>query len=184
MTTTSHTTRAESVPRQPDARGPARLWPHVAVVAVALALWLVSLRQIDVDHLGTVGLISAFPATWWASLALLVVGMAFATSERGTRRRPAVAYLSGALLVLYATAPLTETVPRYTYAYKHIGVTQYIATHHTVDRSIDIYHRWPGFFSFSAWFDGVAGIASPLSYAAWSEFVVSALWAVLVFALA
>jgi hypothetical protein len=184
MTTTSQTTRAETVSLQPDTGAPARLWPHVAVVAAALALWLVSLRQIDVDHLGTVGLLSALPVTWWASLALLVGGLAFATAERGTRRRPAIGYLSGALLVLYATAPLTETVPRYTYAYKHIGVTQYITTHHTVDRSIDIYHRWPGFFSFSAWFDGVAGITSPLSYAAWSEFVVSALWAVLVFVLA
>jgi hypothetical protein len=184
MTTTTRQTRpTETVLPQPVWRY-RHLWPHLAVVGVALVLWGISLSQIDLDDLGTVGLISALPATWWLALALLAGGLAVAVSYRGQRFRPAAAYLAGQLLVLYATPPLLETVPHYTYVYKHIGVTQYIVTHGTVDRSIDIYQRWPGFFSLSAWFDKVAGVSSPLSYAAWAELVQNGLWALLVFVLA
>ncbi|HEY4570449.1 MAG TPA: hypothetical protein VIH10_13320, partial [Kribbella sp.] len=135
-TTTRHTGPNEDVLPHSGSRF-RHLWPHLGVVGVALVLWVISLQQIDLDDLGTVGLISALPATWWVALAMLAAGLAVAVAYRGHSFRPAVAYLAGQLLLLYATPPLLETVPHYTYAYKHIGVTQYIVTHGTIDRSID-----------------------------------------------
>src|SRR3954451_1071105 len=110
-TTTRQTSGTEDVLPQPGS--PYRhLWPHLAVVAVALGLWVVSLRQIDLGHLGTIGLVSVFPLTWWGSLALLVVGMVVATASRASRLRPAPLYIAAFLLVLYATAPLLEGTTR------------------------------------------------------------------------
>jgi hypothetical protein len=72
------------------------------------------------------------------------------------------------IAVLHATAPLLYDVPRYAWTYKHIGVIDYLATHGTADRSIDVYQNWPGFFALNAWFSHAAGIA-PLDYAGWAQ---------------
>jgi hypothetical protein len=70
--------------------------------------------------------------------------------------------------MLHGTLPLVLGDPQYAYVYKHFGVVDYIATHGSVDERIDIYQNWPTFFALSAWFDQVAGVQSPIAYAAWS----------------
>ena len=52
--------------------------------------------------------------------------------------------------------------------FKHIGVVEYIALHGSVNDHIDIYENWPGFFAVAAWFDRLAGVPNPVSYAAWA----------------
>ena len=69
--------------------------------------------------------------------------------------------------MIHGTAPLLFAEPRYAWTYKHIGVVQYINLHGALDASIDIYHNWPGFFALAAWFGRIAGINTPLAYAAW-----------------
>jgi hypothetical protein len=73
--------------------------------------------------------------------------------------------------MLYGTAPLVYPEGRYSWLYKTIGVVQYVNAHGQLDRNIDIYQNWPGFFAFAAWFDKVAGVGSPLVYAKWAQLV-------------
>jgi hypothetical protein len=99
-------------------------------------------------------------------LPLLPIGIAL-SNPRPSRARLLV-HLLALVLMLHGTLPLVLADPQYAYVYKHFGVVDYIATHGSVDERIDIYQNWPTFFALSAWFDQVAGVQSPIAYAAWS----------------
>ena len=71
--------------------------------------------------------------------------------------------------MLYGTGAVVYSAGRYAWLYKTIGVVQYVDAHGSLDRSIDIYQNWPGFFALAAWFDKVAGVSSPLDYAKWTQ---------------
>ncbi|MCK9893712.1 hypothetical protein [Frankia sp. AgB32] len=163
---------------------PSRRATVLATVLLGLVLWVVSLRVIRVDHLGSYGLLAALPAIWFVALGLVT----FAAVGALAAARPSGAVLACAgvalAVVLYATIPAVADMPQYAYVYKHIGVTRYIEAHHGVDRSIDIYHRWPGFFALAALFGEVAGRPNPVSFAAWAEPLFAVVDLLLVVALA
>jgi hypothetical protein len=71
--------------------------------------------------------------------------------------------------MIHGTAPLVYVEPRYAWSYKHFSVVNYINTHGRLDASIDLYNNWPGFFALAAWFGNVAGVGTPLIYAAWAQ---------------
>jgi len=75
------------------------------------------------------------------------------------------------VVMLYGTAPLVYSQGRYSWLYKHIGIVQYVNSHSRLNRYIDIYHNWPGFFALASWFGKVAGVGSPLEYAKWAQLV-------------
>jgi hypothetical protein len=75
------------------------------------------------------------------------------------------------VVMLYGTAPLVYSASRYSWQYKLIGVVQYVNAHGQLNQHIDIYQNWPGFFAFAAWFEKVAGIENPLTYAKWAQLV-------------
>jgi hypothetical protein len=83
------------------------------------------------------------------------------------------------ILMLYGTAPLVYAAPRYSWLYKYIGVVQYINLHGHLNTKIDVYQNWPGFFAFTAWFDKIVGVQSPLAYAKWAQLAFELLTAVM-----
>jgi len=80
-------------------------------------------------------------------------------------------HASALVIMLYSTAPLVYSQGRYSWLYKHIGIVQYINAHGQLNRFIDIYQNWPGFFALAAWFGKVSGVGSPLEYAKWAQLV-------------
>jgi hypothetical protein len=135
----------------------------------AVLAWAVSLHMIHTRGLGRYGLPPALPVIWYAALAVLIGGAV--TAMWGMRPSVAmiVLYVLAIVVVLYATVPAITAVPHYPWAYKHIGVTRFIAAHGGVEYANgDIYHRWPGFFALAAVFSRLAGV-DPLSYATWAE---------------
>lgn len=149
--------------------GPRRNGVLLAAVLVGLVGWAVSLRGIDVDRLGSYGLLAALPALWFVALGVLAIAAVVALSAVRPSG-PLLACVGIALvIVLYATIPAVTDLPQYAYVYKHIGVTRFIEAHHGVDRSVDLYHRWPGFFALAAFFGEVAGRPDPVTFAAWAE---------------
>ena len=149
-----------------------------ALLPVSAALWIVGVRQI---HSSPVPL-SVLPAgSVWVFLAALGV-LVVSTGLLLTRRRfssPRMALHLGVLLVmLYGTAPVVFPEPRFAWLYKHTAITNYIALHHALSRSMDIYRIWPGFFAVAAWIDKVAGVSTPLVYASWAELFFEILYAI------
>ena len=75
---------------------------------------------------------------------------------------------------MHATPAILYATTRYSWSYKHVGIVDYIVTHHGVDRAIPnltAYQDWPGFFGLNALFVSGSGTASAFSYTVWAPFV-------------
>ncbi len=146
---------------------------HVSDVAlpVSIALWAIGVSRTNTTTLGPFGLPAQLPVIFYAGVALLVLSAVIElTIEHPSRWRMAL-HAIGLVVMLYGTAPLVYPEGRYSWLYKTIGVIQYINVHGQLDRNIDIYQNWPGFFALAAWFGKVAGVGSPLAYAKWAQLV-------------
>lgn len=142
---------------------------HVGFIAAALALWALTLGQADVARIDDFGLLGVLPAGYYVSLAVLVGGFAIAV----TRATPPPAWVFGLYVValvaiLHGTVPLLYDEPRYAWTYKHLAVTDLIAATGHVDRSIDIYNNWPGFFALAGWVQRLSGVPM-VDVAAWAQ---------------
>jgi hypothetical protein len=84
-----------------------------------------------------------------------------------------VAHVVLLVLMFHGTPALLYGTLRYSWAWKHVGITQYIAVHQHVDLHMQsnpelvAYQDWPGFFAFNALLTTGARLFSPLSYASW-----------------
>ena len=138
-------------------------------VVVALVVWRLSLRHVDVANLGSYGLPPALPITWYLALSLSVVGAVTAITARRTSGLIMVVYVVAIAIILFGTVPVLSAQPHYAWVYKHIGVVRYLEVHGKANPSVDIYNRWPGFFALGAAFSLVAGRPNPETYASWAE---------------
>src|SRR5256885_2469204 len=141
---------------------------HTLIIGLATGFWIAALLRADLSKMAGFGLLDAVPASWAAALVLLAAGFALAAASERPRPLLLGAYVVAAVVVLDATAALLYPEARFAWTYKHLGVIDYVAVHGSVDRSIDIYQNWPGFFALNAWLSRVAGI-SPLAYAPWAQ---------------
>ena len=154
------------------------------VLLAAMVLWAATLESTN-HHLGDYGLLTAFPATWYISLALVVALCIWSAARPGVHSGwLAGASITGLVVILYSSAGLLTDVPRLPWTYKHIAVTDLIQTTGQFDPDIDIYNRWPGFFLFSAFLGESSGYKDALSYAGWAEPVFALMNVALVLAIA
>jgi len=159
-----------SLPRRPLSPG-RRLLPlflHLLLFVLAMGLFSWALVAADPGELGESGLLDVLPPQYYVALLLLVLGFVLAV----TGPRPVVPllvlYTLGLIAVLHGTVPILFEEPRYPWTYKHIAATELIGATGSVERSLDIYNNWPGFFAIHAWFSDALGIA-PLEYARWAQ---------------
>lgn len=139
--------------------GNRHLGVHLAVLGVAAALWIVAVRSTDLPAMAGLGLLDALPPTFYAATVLLVGGFAHAASRRRPDRRVLALHVVALATLLHGTTSLLYDVPRYPWTYKHIGITELLASRGSIDRSIDIYNNWPGFFALGAWVSSATGVS-------------------------
>jgi hypothetical protein len=141
---------------------------HLWLLAVAAALWIVSVRAVRLDDMAGLGLLDALPATYFEAIAVVTLGFVFATAHE--RLHPALLwmYVLALIWLLHGTTPLLYDEPRYGWTYKHLGAINLIAATGGADRGVDIYMNWPGFFVLNAWLKSVTGV-EPIRYAEWSQ---------------
>jgi GT2 family glycosyltransferase len=147
---------------------PADIRAHIAVIAVAITAWAASLTGADLNRMAGLGLLNAMPPTYFLAIALLLCGFVAAVTRPVLSQRLLGAYVLALVVVLHATTPLLYDQPRYTWTYTHLGVINFIAETGGVDRHVDIYNNWPGFFALNAWFSRATGVA-PAAYAEWAQ---------------
>jgi hypothetical protein len=135
----------------------------------AIGLWIGSLSSIHVAQMTTYGLPSVLPASWYVALAILIVGLASTICTARPHGLALTLYVVGIALVLFGTVPAAAGEPQYSWVYKHFGVVRYIELHGSVNWAVDIYNRWPGFFSVSAVLSALTGVRDPVHYGAWAE---------------
>lgn len=174
---------------------PAVLGPLLAVMCAAL-LWAISLPRIDPARMNDYGLVSVLPPTMYAAFLILTVSFCLAVYRRPTpsplllpsgwgedveeiprRQRQAAPVLIVLLhvilliVMIHGTPAIVYGTVRYSWAWKHVGIVDYIQRHGSVNPNIaylNVYHNWPGFFALGALFTEVAGFTSALSLAGWA----------------
>ncbi|MER5866305.1 glycosyltransferase [Kitasatospora sp. NPDC002040] len=148
------------------------------VLPVALLLWLLSLRSVDLAAMNDLGLLQVLPPAYWAAVALLTVGFSLALRDRRVRTGWLVAYLLGLIAMIHATPSLLYPTLRYSWAWKHLAVLDaMIRNNGPVPNAegFDIYNQWPGFFVLNGLVLRVTGLHSALGYAAWAPLVTNLL---------
>lgn len=146
------------------------LFSSLAVVCAA-GLWIISLRSgIDLGRMNDLGLISVLPLTFYLALGVLTVSFCLAIHRPSTPIPLLLLHVVVLIAIIHATPTILYGTLRYSWAWKHVGIVDYILRHGSVDPSISFlnaYHNWPGFFALNAFITNVAGFKSALSYAAW-----------------
>jgi phosphate starvation-inducible membrane PsiE len=119
------------------------------------------------------GLIPLLPLTFWAALAVLLVSFSVVVGRSSTAASLLLAHVVTLIAILSATPCLIYGTLRYTAAWKHVGVVDFLLRHNGVDASwventAGAYQFWPGFFSFNAMLVKACGLQTPLDYASWA----------------
>lgn len=156
-----------------------------AILALAAPLWIQGLVTAEQGPLDDFGLLPQLPPAWYLAVGLCVGVGVWGVVARSPFSNGLMSSAVGLLaIILYATPALLADAPRFPWTYKHIAVTNFITGTGQVDASIDIYNRWPGFFSVSALLGEAMGYPNALDYAAWAETGFALADAVLVLAIA
>jgi len=161
-----------------------RRLPTIAALAVGSLLWGLSLINVPIREMNDIGLLSVLPATYY--LALIVVTISFCLNVFAKENEQWVlqAHLGLLILIFHGTPQILYGTLRYTWAWKHVGVVDYILRHHQVNPNIDFlqaYHNWPGFFALNALFVETAGLHTAASYAGWAPVFFNLLFAAALF---
>ncbi len=146
------------------------IFEALLLVAAAIILWLAALPSINLRNLGDLGLVTLLPLPIYAALGLLI--LSFAISVHAQPLRPAILFLHVVTLIviIHGTPVLLYGTLRYSWAWKHVGIIDFIQRYGVVDPTIDIlgvYHNWPGFFTANALLTQLTGLDT-LRYAAWA----------------
>jgi hypothetical protein len=143
---------------------------HLLLITAAIVTYLLSVRRVEPDELGSYGLVSVLPLTVWIAFGILLVGFSCATVWRSSGW-VLPAYVIAVSSMLHGMAALVYEFPRFPWAWKHMGVVDYIQRHLAVDptiESMNVYHSWPGFFGLGALISDSAGVGYPIALVAWT----------------
>jgi hypothetical protein len=141
----------------------------LALIATIL-LWTISLRNVDISRMTDVGLVSVLPPTAYLALLILIVNFVMVVHQRQAPVGLLLLQTVTLILIFHGTPNILYGTLRYSWAWKHVGIVDYIQRFGTVDPGIsylNAYQNWPGFFALNALITEAAGFKSALSYAAW-----------------
>lgn len=139
-------------------------------LAFAAGLWILSLQYFNLEQMKDWGLVSVFPAAIIFSYAILVFSFASLYFRKSVKDAVFACHILVLILMLHATPQLLYGTLRYSWAWKHVGIVDYIIRHHAINPTIKIlsaYHNWPGFFALNALFTELVGFPSAHVYAGW-----------------
>jgi hypothetical protein len=144
---------------------------HVGLLALALALWAGTLAGTDVQRMSDFGLVSVLPGAYLAALA--VVTVSFCVALRSPERHWALlgAHVLVLLVILHGTPAILYGTLRYAWAWKHIGIVDYILRHGSLNQGnvqFSAYQDWPAFFALVALIVHAGGFGSALAFASWA----------------
>jgi len=157
----------------------ARVLPALLPLLCALAVWIACLRRIDPSAMNDLGLASVLPYRAWLPHLLLSAGFFFVICRQPGRVWLPCLYLIALVLVLHATPAIEYGTLRYPWAWKHLGIVDYIQRHGSVDRATPIlsaYHNWPGFFAAAAFIADLVGVRDLAGPALWAPVVLNLLY--------
>lgn len=144
----------------------------IALLAAGIALWVSGLPAIEPAAMNDLGLASVLPWQVWAAGGLLVIGFCLSVRTNSATSSLAFLQLVGLTVVLHGTPAIAYGTLRYSWAWKHIGIVDFIQRHGGPDPDaafLAVYHNWPGFFLAAAWLSDLFAL-TPLALAGLARF--------------
>ncbi len=141
-------------------------------------LWWWSLDRIRVDSMTDIGLVSVLPISGWIAIAALIASIVSALTRPVLDERRLWVLLGGFVVLIHAASPVLYGTLRYSWAWKHVGIVDYITRRSSVNpriNSLDVYHNWPGFFSANASLVDLSGMKNAVPLAMLTPVVVNLL---------
>lgn len=138
-----------------------------AMLVVGIAVWLVAVRGTNLNQTGGLGLVNAFPTTYYVAVAICVAAIVLSLVWSPFSRLACFSGLATFVLMIFGTPPMVYSEPQFAWVYKHFGVIEYFMAHGSTNRAIDIYQNWPGLFAANALLAKASGL-HPIDYAAWA----------------
>jgi len=155
------------------------LGPLLPVLAAVL-IWVIGLQDVDIDDMTDLGLVSVLPVSVYAAVAILTVSFCLGLRRGDTHWLVPALHVAALIVVIHGTPAILYDTLRYSWAWKHVGIVDYIQRHGSVDpglSTLQAYQSWPGFFALNALVTEVAGFGSPLSFASWGPVFFNVLFA-------
>jgi len=138
------------------------------LIAGAVYAWIRSLHGVNLNQIGEIGLVSVLPDWFYVALALLTLSFAITVVLARPPRILLLTQVTLLLLIFHATPSILYPTVRYGWAYKHVGVVNFLIHHRAIHPLLDAYQDWPGFFAFGAFLTREAGLRTALQYANWA----------------
>lgn len=149
---------------------------HAAIPIVAAIAWFIALARVETRDVGDLGLVSALPVEVFLVLGIAAASFAGAVAAREPSERLALLHVLALIAMLYGATGAVAEVPSFHVTWRHAGVAEYIAEHGSVDRAIDAYFNWPGFFALAASASELAGLDNPVGLARYAPVVFNLLY--------
>jgi hypothetical protein len=143
----------------------------LVLTLVAIAMWTLALSSVDASRMTDIGIVSVLPAWSFAAFFILIVSFCLVISRQELNIALLVWHLIVLILFIHGMPIILYGTLRYSWAWKHIGIVDYISRHGSVDREIDTlsaYHNWPGFFALNALVTDITGLKTPVIFALWA----------------
>nr|CAD6405408.1 hypothetical protein REQ54_00018 [Rhizobium sp. Q54] len=110
--------------------------------------------RLEPDAIGDLGILTIMTWHSWVGLALLVAGFFLSLEHANSRPLLPGLFLLALIAALHLVPAYAYGTLRYSWAWKHIGIVDYIMRNGRLDRDavyLSAYHNWPGFFVACAW---------------------------------
>jgi len=143
----------------------------ILLMAAASMFWMAGLGQVKIDQMNDLGLVSVLPPIAFVALGILTISFSLTITAPKPNSIIVFAHLVLLVFMLYGITAIVEAVPRFSPAWRHAGVIDYIMRNASVNPRIDAYFNWPGFFIMWALITEIAGLSSPILFLRWAPFL-------------
>jgi hypothetical protein len=134
----------------------------------ALLSWYAALPDVDLRAMTDLGMVSVLPPASYIAFLLLAIAWAVTLAQPRFPTWLAAGLVITLILMLYGLAPAAEGVTRFSPAWRHLGIVDFITRQGAVQPSLDAYHNWPGMFALASFLGSVTGIGDPTPAALWA----------------
>jgi hypothetical protein len=145
-------------------------------VVAAVVLWTVALNRVDLSKITDLGLISALPPLLLAALVLVTLSFAVLVTLRPHAGWLIWLHVIALIVMLFAITAIVEPAPRFSVAWRHVGIIENLTRTGEVKPAIDAYFSWPGFFALGGLFSQALGLSSALDLTPWAPLVFNLLY--------
>lgn len=153
--------------RAPDDHLPR--WLGLAAMAGAGAtVWFGLIGRVDLAAVNDLGLVSVLPPLMYVGMTLVAIAYGAMLARTDFPTWLAVGLVVLTIAMLYGLAPAIEGELRFSPAWRHLGLIEFMSRNGVVQPSLDAYHNWPGFFGLAAFLTSATGVGDLTGLAMWA----------------